>query len=399
MTSAADSPSAVPGSPALPGSPAVAARPAVVTAAFWFQVALVAVLLILVGTSIAGAVHYNGLIDEAARATTPDPEEVAFEREGNLAGTLFTGIPLLILAVWLGLSAVWMRRGNNIARILTWIGLGAPVLLGLGACFLGFAGILAVAAFVPFDESFPDDPEFTDDPGFDGGGEFYDKLYSLDNGSVAYDVVISSALALAVLFAVTVVVLLFTGPANRFFRPLGRGGPAHFPYGSMPGPLYPPAPGTWGYPGAPAPGPYGYASPPPGAAYFGPPQAAGPYGPYGPPLAAGPFGPPPAAGPYGPPPNAGPYGYAVPPPFAGPVYPPPAAGTTGYAGPPPQHLWNQPPPFPPSVPFPGEPQPFPAAPTWDQAPASDSPPNARPDSPASPDQAPPDQASPPAQDR
>ncbi|MBU2669276.1 hypothetical protein KOI35_37770 [Actinoplanes bogorensis] len=352
MTSAADSPSAVPGSPAdwppaVPGSPAAPARPTTVTVAFWFQVGLVAVLLILIGMSIAGAVHYNGLIDEAARATSADAEEVSLEREDNVAGTLFAAIPLLLLAIWLGITAIWVRRGSNIARILTWVGLGAPLLLGLGCCFFGF---FAFAMFIPFDESFADDPEFADDPTMDfSDSPFYDKLFSLDSGgwSVAYDAVISTALGLALLFAVTVVVLLVVSPSNRYFRPLGRVA-FGFPYGPMPGP--------YGYPG-PVPGPYGYPGPVP-------------------------------------------YGYPGPPPAAFYGYPgvPPVPGPYGYAGPPP--------PFPPPMPpFPGPSQPFPAAPPWEQTPAQQAPaqsaPEASPAAEPSPEfpAAPPDQTPSPAQDR
>ncbi|MGK5681758.1 hypothetical protein [Actinoplanes sp. URMC 104] len=287
-------PAAVLPAPAPPAPP----RPAVVTVAFWFQVALVGLLLLAVGVSIADAVRYDGLIDEAARTTTADPLDVASERDGNVTGLLVAGLPLTVLALWLGITVLWVRRGNNVARILTWVGLAAPIGLLLLACvfgsFIGLAGLLLFGLLAgPLEEEpapVGEDAGFDDFAWEDGG--FYDRLWTLDGGgwSLAYDAVRGTSLAVAFLFAIATAVLLLTGPANRYFRPDRAGAnPPRQTYGPMP--FHPPMPPAfWSPPPfVPAPGP----SP------FGPPAAPAPPDPFVPPPAPappGPFVPPPASG-------------------------------------------------------------------------------------------------------
>jgi hypothetical protein len=197
----------------------------VVSVAFWFQVALVGLLLLVIGVSIADAIHYDGLIDQAAAGTGIDPDEVTFERDSNLGFALILGLPLLVLTIWLGVTVAFIRRGSNVARILTWVGLGAPAGLVLLSClFGGVFGLFGVLAFAQLDESDFDDPDFSDDSleFTDGsGGDFYDRLYNLDSGglSLVYDAIQAVAVTLAFLLAIAIVVLLLTGPANRFFRP------------------------------------------------------------------------------------------------------------------------------------------------------------------------------------
>ncbi|MCY1144481.1 hypothetical protein OWR29_41340 [Actinoplanes sp. Pm04-4] len=299
------------------------ARPTVVSVAFWFQVALVGLLLLVIGVSIAATIHYDGLIDQAAQGTGIDPDEVAFERDSNLGFALILGLPLLVLTIWLGVTVAFIRRGSNVARILTWVGLGAPAGLVLLSClFGGVFGLFGVLAFAQFDESDFDDPDFSDGSleFTDGsGGDFYDRLYNLDSGglSLAYDAIQAVAVTLAFLLAIAIVVLLLTGPANRFFRP--NRGQMPFSYGGL-----------------------------------------GLYGPVG----AQPFPPHAAANYYG----AQPTGFGFPPPPPQQLWAPPA-GTM--PAPPPQHPWAPPAgtvPAPPQYPPAGT---VPAPPPW-AAPAAPS---------------------------
>ncbi|XVU22313.1 hypothetical protein ACQPZJ_34265 [Actinoplanes sp. CA-054009] len=224
--------------------------PTTVRVAFYFQLAVAAMLLLFVGAVIARAVHYDGLITEAALPTAADPAIVADERSINLTGTLFPAIPALILAIWLGITAFLVRRGSNVGRILTFVGMGAPVALFLSGCLVGgfglfvFFGSLAAGGIDeedPYaDEPFPDDTDYY--PDSFTGDAFYDRLYALDNGgwSIAYEVISFSALLLALACAIVTVVLLLTGPSGRFFRP-GRAvtPPRPLPYGYGMPPAYP----------------------------------------------------------------------------------------------------------------------------------------------------------------
>ncbi|WP_250037533.1 hypothetical protein [Paractinoplanes maris] len=297
-------------------SAAPAKAPSVVSVAVWFQVALVGLLLLVIGVSIADAVHYDGLIDQAARGAGVDPSEVASERDTNLGWTLISGLPALVLVLWLGLTVVWLRRGSNVARILTWVGLGAPVVLSLLGClFGGLVGAFGLLAFGLIDEG-PIDGEpvdgeeyaFEDFSSYADGG-FYDRLYDLDSGglSLAFDAVTAFALTAAVLLAIATGVLLVTGPADRWFRP-GRLPPR-------------PQPDRWFRPGRqlpPGPQPFPYAGVWPAYPAGGPPSFHPPH----PPIAAPPPHFPPPYPPVAAPPHFPP---SYPPPSAAPQYPPPSA--------------------------------------------------------------------------
>ncbi|GID31298.1 hypothetical protein C8E87_6373 [Paractinoplanes brasiliensis] len=342
-------------------------RPAVVTVAYRLQVALVAALLIVVVVSILDAVHYNGLINEAVRTTSePDMTAVSWEREDNIAGLLFVGVPLFVLAVWLGISAVLVRRGSNVGRVLTWVGVGAPSLCVLMSCFLGVLGVFAFAMIaLPFGDPavYEDDPDLTGD--FTGDA-FTETVYSADSGgwSLAYDIITTTCLMLALLLAVAVVVLLATPPSARYFRrgepvppaPVPRQFPSPyattpapnaatpFPYATAPAPYaatpYPYATAPASYAATPFPyaaAPASYAATPFPYAATPAPYAATPYpyaaapAPYYP-AAASPF--PPAPVPmYLPPdpastdPHPAP-GSASEPPSSGPMYPPSTVGPT-----------------------------------------------------------------------
>ncbi|XVV09518.1 hypothetical protein ACQP2X_32310 [Actinoplanes sp. CA-131856] len=281
--------------------------PTTVRVAFYFQLAVAAMLLLFVGTAIARAVHYDGLITEAALAPGTDQVSVADERSFNVSDTLFPAIPALILAIWLGITAFLVRRGNNVARILTFAGIGAPVALFFGGCLFGGAGLLLFAGALaaggvgeedPFtDEPFPDDTDYYSET-FPGEA-FYDRLYALDSTgwSIAYQVISFSTLILALAFAIVTVVLLLAGPSNRFFRsarptiprppvPYGYGMPAAYAASPHPAPQYPspafPAPT---YPGSafPAPTYPGPAFPQASLPFPQPPVPFGPPSPYAPP--------------------------------------------------------------------------------------------------------------------
>jgi hypothetical protein len=252
-----------------------------VTVAFSFQLAVAGLLLLLVGVVVARAVQYDGLIDQAARAGDPNGD-AAFERSGNVFGTVLGGAPALLLALWLGLTAIWLRRGSNVARILTLVGFGAPALLGMLFCLCGgMAGVMMAGLFLA-----PSDEFYLEEEGasFDSG--FYDELERLDSGgwSAAFGVTTAIAVATAALLGIAAVVLLLTRSANWYFRPR-RPGPwaQHPPYPPppFPGPMpcpYPPAHGWYATPAPPAPGWNATPAPPAHGWYATPsPSAAGWY--------------------------------------------------------------------------------------------------------------------------
>ena len=236
------------------------------TVAFALQVALVGTLLLMIATAVAGAIRYDGLIDRAARAVGASAGDVSFERSTNLSGALGTAIPALVLAVWLGVAAVWVRRGSNVGRILSLVGLGLPLLLGVLGCLFGglFGGVLLVGLLAAPPDDFLVEEEFTDT------GEFalYEELERLDTGgwSIAFEVTGVTTAALALLLGVATAVLLLTGPSDRFFRPWRRM-PVPAPPWPVPGYAMPPyAPPLWyGHPAPPyPPGPAPAPPPPPG---------------------------------------------------------------------------------------------------------------------------------------
>src|SRR5690349_9389974 len=130
----------------------------------------------MIGMSVAHAVHYDALVDQAARAGDPDGD-AALERSGNLFETIVVSALGLLLAVWLAVAAIWLRRGSNVARVLTLVGLGAPAALGLLACLCGgLGGVLLTGLFLAAsDETVPDDEVIP------AGSAFYDELDRLDS--------------------------------------------------------------------------------------------------------------------------------------------------------------------------------------------------------------------------
>ncbi|WP_410819740.1 hypothetical protein [Micromonospora sp. 050-3] len=230
-------------------SPPVAAprppRPATVTIAFWLQLAVVLVLLGLAALTVAEAVHFDGQIDRAARLVPDaDPDEVAGERQGNVAMTLILGVPAVLLAIWLAATAVPVRRGANLARILVFVASGAQLLVCFAQCCSG--GFLVPLLTMP---------EMGDEPPPDWDEEwetstFFDTLYS---GTDPWDDLFFPAAGLGVLtvlaLSAAVVLLLALPPANRWFVPRTANEALPGPAWVMPVPTY--APTGYGYPTAP----------------------------------------------------------------------------------------------------------------------------------------------------
>ena len=223
------------------------------TVAFALQLALVGTLLLVVAATIGDAIHYDGLIDEAARTAGAAGEEVASERAGNVGGALMTAVPAVLVAVWLASTAFWLRRGSNVARILTLVALATPLGLGLVACVLGgMFGLLAFGFFALAPEGVPPD-------GAAGPGEeppFYGELARLDSygWSVAFGVVRVTGLGVALLLGIAVGVLLLTRASNRYFGWQEPAPAVRYPQ------YYPPPAAPWVY--APQPSWHGVPAPP-----------------------------------------------------------------------------------------------------------------------------------------
>lgn len=220
-------------------------RPVTVTIAFWLQLTVVLVLLGLAALAVVEAVHFDGQIDRAVRLVPDaDPQEVAGERQGNVAMTLILGVPAVLLAVWLAVTAVLVRRGANVARILVFVASGAQLLVCFAQCCSG--GFLVPLLTVP---------EISDEPPPDWDAEwetstFFDTLYS---GTDAWDGLLYPAAGLGVLtvlaLSAAVTLLLALPPANRWFVPRAANEAPPGPAWVMPVPAY--APTGYGYPTAP----------------------------------------------------------------------------------------------------------------------------------------------------
>ncbi|KXK59240.1 hypothetical protein AWW66_25375 [Micromonospora rosaria] len=255
-------------SPVEPAEPARPARPATVTAAFWVQLALVAVLLLLVGLVAWYAVHWNGQIDRAVRLVPDaDPDEVSGERISNVVTSSAFALPALLLAVVLAATAPRVRRGRNGARIAVLVagGLQFVACLGMpcsGLLFLPFmlVGLGVEGEGPPFDET-----EWT-------SSRFSDELYGrVDPADDVFFGLGAAGFGLLLLLTIVVVLLLTLPPAGRYFG-TARHAVAPVPY-PLPGYPFPGA--GYGLPTAPGgyPFPSGYGAPaaPAPAAGYGPP--------------------------------------------------------------------------------------------------------------------------------
>ncbi|MEJ3742485.1 hypothetical protein WEI85_04215 [Actinomycetes bacterium KLBMP 9797] len=217
-------------------------RPATVAVAFWLQVVIVAVGLVVLTLNVVRAIWYDTVIDRAARLTNPDSADVSAERAFNVEDAAITSAPVLLLVVWLAATLVPVWRGSNVGRILTCVGVGLPVV-----CCVGVGGGFSLLA-LPFFFLAASDPEFAeeDDPWAEEGGPwvddtpFYDKLYELESQSVMSALTAVVPLGFALLFAIALAigVLLLVPPSNRYFNP-GSGRPAPSLYAAGPYPAYP----------------------------------------------------------------------------------------------------------------------------------------------------------------
>ncbi|MFE9190346.1 hypothetical protein ACFYL6_12110 [Micromonospora sp. NPDC007208] len=264
-------------------------RPTTVTIAFWLQLAVVLVLLGLAALTVAEAVHFDGQIDRAVRLVPDaDPDEVAGERQGNIATTLILGVPAVLLAIWLAATAVPVRRGANVARILVFVASGVQLLVCFAQCCSGgFLVPLLVAPELAAEPSPEWDEEWET-------STFFDTLYA---GTDPWDDVFFPAAGLGVLtvlaLSAAVVLLLALPPANRWFVPRTAGEALPDPAWTMPVPYY--APPGYGYPTVPlVPGflppsqplPPGYLICPDPAAHLTPGAPSSSPGPTGPSAAA-----------------------------------------------------------------------------------------------------------------
>ncbi|MDG4761009.1 hypothetical protein [Micromonospora sp. WMMD710] len=253
-------------------------RPATVTIAFWLQLAVVLVLLGLAALTVVETVHFDNQIDRAVRLVPDaDPAEVAGERQGNVAMGFILGVPALLLAVWLAVTALPVWRGGNLARILVFVASGAQLLVCVAQCCSGGFIVPLLTTREIDAESVPESADEWDT------STFFDTLYS---GTDPWDDLFFPAAGLGVLTVLTlstaVVLLLALPPANRWFVP-GTALPT--PAWASPVPGYAPTaylPTGYGYPGLPGflppqqPVPPGYLICPDPAAHLTPGAAPAP---------------------------------------------------------------------------------------------------------------------------
>ncbi len=220
------------GAPAAP--PPV--RPATVRAAVVVQIGAAALLLAGAVVAAVAAVLQNAAITEAARTVAADPMIVEEERFGNAFTAVVPGGICVVLALWFGGLTIGLWRGANVARILTMVGAGVPVLCGLCQC----AGGLAMGALlVGLPEGPPPsefDPEIPAEPGLDRYDVFYAELDRVST-TVVWMPVVASLLAFLIFAAILAVVILLVMPsAHRYFRP--DGGRPDIRYVPVPYPVY-----------------------------------------------------------------------------------------------------------------------------------------------------------------
>ncbi|MEU5939106.1 hypothetical protein ABZ807_07925 [Micromonospora sp. NPDC047548] len=246
--------------------PARPPRPTAVTVAFWMQIAAAVLLLALVGLVLWQAVEWNGEIDRAARLVPDaDPDEVSGERFGNVFMSCVIGVPALLLAGWLGVTARGVRRGSNTARILVFVAGGLELLVACAqGCFAGMLIPLFFAVGGPEEEWDAGVPaEFMPEE-----SKFLEALYGTgpDPAGDLFFAVGGLGALLVFGLSITVVVLLVLPAVRRWFvprsadaarrPPLGPPTPAAFLL--PPGYMLCPDPRAHGAPPQPAP-----AAPPP----------------------------------------------------------------------------------------------------------------------------------------
>ncbi|MEV4537658.1 hypothetical protein AB0J82_28165 [Asanoa sp. NPDC049518] len=215
-------------------------RPVTVTIALWLQISAVVMLLVLLGLLIGHAVYFDDLISRAVELVPDaDPDEVSGERTGNVVTTVVPGVVVLVVAIWLAVTAVPMFRGSNVARIFVFVAGGAHLLLCASPFVAGAAIIpLFLAAGEPeygpeYEDLPPDDLVWED-------SKFYDALYS--HTTAAEDAFFAGQAAVTVVevcLLLAVVVLLAVPPASRWFVPRPAWPPAPVPVPVGPYVLHP----------------------------------------------------------------------------------------------------------------------------------------------------------------
>jgi hypothetical protein len=219
--------------------PAPAVRPATVTVAFWLQVAAVAVLLLLIGLVVWHAVYWNGEIDRAVRLVPDaDPDEVAAERWSNVFISLLVGTAALVLAGWLAVTAPFIRRGSNAARILIFAAAGVQLLICLGPTFLApFTIPFAIVGGAWPQEPPPEATDLGWEP-----STFFETLYAEpDPAGDAFLAAGALGVGTVFLLIVAVVLLLTLPPAGRYFVPrVAPAGPYPLPGAASRTPSVPP---------------------------------------------------------------------------------------------------------------------------------------------------------------
>ncbi|MER5332490.1 hypothetical protein [Micromonospora sp. NPDC002717] len=263
-------------------------RPATVTIAFWLQLVTVLVLLGLVALVVTQAIQWDGQIDRAVRAVPDaDPDEVSGERWSNVVGAVVLGLPALLLALWLAATALPVRRGGNVARILVFVAGGVQLVVCCGQSFAGmllFPLLFGLGLSEPYAEGeYPDEGPVDPEADFWAESKFIETLYS---ESDPFDAVLFPLAGLGVstvlLLTLAVVLLLALPPAHRWFVPRAASSAAPPPpagYALIPVAYAPPAgpgaytPAAWpgahvpsAWPGAHVPpaGPGGHQAVPPG---------------------------------------------------------------------------------------------------------------------------------------
>ncbi|GIJ22252.1 hypothetical protein [Micromonospora lutea] len=264
MTATAESSAAVP--------PPRPPRPGTVTVAFWLQLATVLILLGLIALVVVEAVQWNAAIDRAVqRVPGADPEEVRAERWGSVVMAVVFGVPALLLALWLGLTAPRVRAGSNTARTMVFVAGGVQLLLCvvqgcLGAFLIPFGLMFAMTDGPYIDETYPEEvPPPVDD--YWQESDFSEALYGQTSPFDVFLPLAGLGVLLVFLLTVAVVLLLALPPAHRWFVPRAepaaawpRGGGdipnAHLVGYPMPMgyPAYPAPPGHLPHPGYPPPG-------------------------------------------------------------------------------------------------------------------------------------------------
>ncbi|WBB55895.1 hypothetical protein [Verrucosispora sp. WMMD573] len=291
MTATAEAPAAVP--------PPHPPRPGTVTVAFWLQLATVVILLGLVTLLVLAAIDWNHAVDQAVRQVpNADPHEVRAERFNSVMMAAVFGVPALLLALWLGLTAPRVRAGSNTARVMVFVAGGVQLLLCVaqgcaGALVIPFGLAVAMTEGPYVDESYPEDVPPPDDE-FWQESDFFEALYDQPTSFDMFFPLVGLGVLLVFLFTAAVVLLLALPPAHRWFVPRAEPAAAWPPGRDIPNaylvghtvPMgYPAPPGVPVLPSYPPPPGYppGYPTPPPGYPPGYPTQPGYPSSPWYPP--------------------------------------------------------------------------------------------------------------------